>query len=62
MWKSGLAAVTAVPVAPLGPLHARLAGRESGLYQEELVEDETVHGRPQACPLRGEVNLVDGIV
>ena len=29
----------------LGPLHARFTGRETGLYQEELVEDQAPHRR-----------------
>src|SRR5215210_508372 len=33
------APVATMPAADLGPLDARLPGRETGLYQEELVED-----------------------
>jgi hypothetical protein len=56
------APVARVPRADLGPLQAGLAGGESGLYQEELVEDQTPQGVFEADAVRGEVDLVEGVV
>ncbi len=56
------AAVAPVPAADLGPLHARLAGGETGLDQEELVEDQTPHRRRKKRPLRREMDLVYRVV
>ena len=46
------ASVAPVPAADFGPLDARFTGGESGLDQEELVEDQTPHRRPQGAPAR----------
>src|SRR5215207_4504608 len=51
-----------MPAADLCPLKTCLAGREAGLNQEELMEDQTPHRRLEAHPLRRKVDLVYRVV
>jgi hypothetical protein len=56
------ASVSMVSGAYFGRLEARFSGGESGLDQEELVEDQTPLCGRKACPVGREVDLVDGVV
>src|SRR5919112_1606157 len=48
--------------ARLGLLQARLAGGETGLYEEEFVKDEPSRGRRETLLVSGKVNLVYSVV
>ena len=56
------APVAPVPATDLCPLQARFTGRETGLYQEELVEDQAPHRRLKTRPLGREMDLVYRVV
>src|SRR5215212_6984305 len=51
-----------MPAADFGPIETRLAGGETGLDQEELVEDQSPHRRHETRPLRRKMDLVHGVV